>query len=139
MVIWIDSCSTGVNASLRDGMAQPVFKRPSLEPAEMDNFYPISNFLFLGKVVETTINLQFPRAMEKADYLDHLQQGFRLRYSAEMVCVVLIDGLWPAQDGVVYSSWLSDFLEALNTINHSIILDQYGLQRNRSVGSFEKD
>uniref|UniRef100_A0A2D4LQ82 Reverse transcriptase domain-containing protein n=1 Tax=Micrurus spixii TaxID=129469 RepID=A0A2D4LQ82_9SAUR len=121
-----------INTSLREGsfpqplkeaVVRPLLKKPSVDPADLNNFHPVSNLPFVGKVVERVVALQLRRSLDEADYLDPFQSGFRPRYSTEMALVALTDDLWWARDRG-YSSVLVllDLSEAFDTIDHGILL-----------------
>uniref|UniRef100_A0A8D0DWT2 Reverse transcriptase domain-containing protein n=1 Tax=Salvator merianae TaxID=96440 RepID=A0A8D0DWT2_SALMN len=123
-----------VNASLRDGsfpapykeaIVRPLLKKPSLDPTVLNNYCPVSNLPFIGKVVEKVVAFQLQRSLDEADYLGPWQSGFRPGYSTETALVALIDDLWRARDRG-YSSILVllDLSEAFNTIDHGILLRQ---------------
>lgn len=59
----------------------------------LDNFHPISNLPFLGKVVERVAGCQLQRALAEVDYLNLFQAGFKLGYSMEMALVALVGEL----------------------------------------------
>jgi len=53
-----------INASLREGYLQatlkttiitPLLKKPSLDTSELKNYTPVSNLLFMSKVIEKVV------------------------------------------------------------------------------------
>lgn len=46
-----------------------LLRTPFLDPTIFDNYYPLSDLLFLGKIVEKMLN-ELMRTLEKVDYLD---------------------------------------------------------------------
>ena len=61
---------------LREAVIRPLLKKPSLDPSVLDNYWPVSNIPFLGKVLESVVFSQLQGFMEEADYLDPFQSGF---------------------------------------------------------------
>lgn len=83
------SISTVVNSSLREGiclficlfilliinyiyifkgvLVYPLLKKPSLDPTIADNFHPVSNLSFLGKIVEQVVMQQLQMVLNEAN------------------------------------------------------------------------
>lgn len=57
----------------KEAMVHSLVKRPSLDSILLDNFYPVSNFIFLGKIVENVVMWQLQRFLDEMDYLDLFQ------------------------------------------------------------------
>lgn len=76
----------------------PLCKRGLLDLKILDNFCPIFNLPFLGRVVKRVVSIQLQRALDEADYPDPFQFGFRSGYSTETL-ITLVNDLWRAQDG----------------------------------------
>lgn len=67
-----------VNASLKDRifllpleevMVHPFFKKLVLDSKVLDTFFPVSNLLLLGKLVQKLIDLEFQRPLEESGFL----------------------------------------------------------------------
>lgn len=75
-------------------------KKPLLDPAELDNFCPVSNLCLSQKVVKIQL-LKSPQRIP-----NHFQSRFRPSYSTEVTLIALVYALWHKID-VVNPSWHS--------------------------------
>ena len=111
-----------VNASLRQGripaclkeaVIRLLLKKPSPDPSVLDNYWPVSNIPFLGKVLEHVVISQLQGFLEEVDYLDAFQSAL----------VALVDDLRQELDrGSVSLLVLLDLSAAFDTIDHGILL-----------------
>lgn len=84
------SAANGIKA----GSGSPPPKRkPALDPTVLDNYQPVLNPPFLGKVVERVVASPVQRALDEAAYLDPFQFGFRTGFGTEAALVALVDDL----------------------------------------------
>ncbi|XP_058024600.1 uncharacterized protein LOC131190994 [Ahaetulla prasina] len=110
-------------AALKEAVVRPLLKKPSLDPAVLGNYRPVSNLRFTAKVVESAVACQLPQHLDEAVYLDPFQSGFWPRYSTETALVALVDDLWRARDrGYSSALVLLDLSVAFDTIDHGILL-----------------
>lgn len=58
---------------MREAVVCLFLKRPLLDPTILNNFFPVVNLPFWGKVMETMVGLQLQRPQEELDYVDLLQ------------------------------------------------------------------
>ena len=81
-----------VNASLREGclpasqkraIIAPLLKKPSLDAGELKNYRPVSNLLFMSKVVERIVAEQLVKYLQANDLMPRLQSAYRRRHSTE--------------------------------------------------------
>lgn len=85
-----------------------------MDPAVLNNFCPVSNFLLLGKVVEMVVDLQFQRGLLEADNRDLLQSDFRPKYKSETALIILVYDLWWVQ--------VEDIAPFRTFLDHSVVL-----------------
>uniref|UniRef100_A0A670JC50 Reverse transcriptase domain-containing protein n=1 Tax=Podarcis muralis TaxID=64176 RepID=A0A670JC50_PODMU len=115
-------CKGAFPDPLKEAVIKPLFKKPSLDAANMANYCP--NLPFLGKVIERVVAEQLQARLEEADHLDPFQLGFRPHHGTETALVALVDDLRRARDkGESCFLVLLDLSAAVDTINHNILLD----------------
>ncbi len=82
----IDHLLAIINSSLSLGyvpktfklaVIKPLIKKPQLDPKDLVNYRPISNLLFLSKILEKVASLQLYSFLEKNDMCEDFQSGFR--------------------------------------------------------------
>lgn len=66
----VNSLMESVAACHKQAVVQPLLKEPSLISSLLDNHCPVSNLLFLGKVIEQVVWSQLLRVLNEADYLE---------------------------------------------------------------------
>uniref|UniRef100_A0A803TP95 Reverse transcriptase domain-containing protein n=1 Tax=Anolis carolinensis TaxID=28377 RepID=A0A803TP95_ANOCA len=110
-------------ASLKLAVIKPPLKKPSLDPTQLENYLPISNLPFLGKVVERVVAAQLQAFLVDTDFLDPAQSGFRQGHGTKTALVALVDDLRRELDrGSVSLLVLLDISAAFDTVNHGILL-----------------
>uniref|UniRef100_A0A803TDF9 Reverse transcriptase domain-containing protein n=1 Tax=Anolis carolinensis TaxID=28377 RepID=A0A803TDF9_ANOCA len=121
-----------INASLEQGVfpsylkqavVRPLLKKVSLDSTVLNNFRPISNLPFLGKVLERVVASQLQGFLDDINYLDQSQSGFRPGHGTKTALVALVDDLRRELDrGSVTLLVLLDISAAFDTIDHGILL-----------------
>jgi hypothetical protein len=130
------------NASLHEGMLPvsqrqaiviPRLKKSGSDPADVQNYRPISNLSFMSKVVERLVCRQLVTYLEQNGLLPDLQSAYRRGHSTETAVLKVVADLLSAADrGEVTLLSLLDLSAAFDTVDHHILMDRlynsYGLR-----------
>lgn len=79
--------------ALKQAVVCSLLKKPSLNPSILDNYQPVSNLPFQGKVVKQVVVSQLQRALDEANYLNSFHSGFSTGFGMETALVILVDDL----------------------------------------------
>uniref|UniRef100_A0A803SNL8 Reverse transcriptase domain-containing protein n=1 Tax=Anolis carolinensis TaxID=28377 RepID=A0A803SNL8_ANOCA len=113
----------GFPSYLKQAVVRPLLKKVSLDSTVLNNFRPISNLPFLGKVLERVVASQLQGFLDDINYLDQSQSGFRPGHGTETALVALVDDLRRELDGgSVTLLVLLDISAAFETIDHGLLL-----------------
>ena len=69
--------------ALKTAVIKPLLKKSSLDATVLNNYWPISNLPFLGKVLEKVVFQQLTDFLLSNNALDTFQSGFRLHHSTD--------------------------------------------------------
>ena len=118
--------------SQKTAMVSPRLKKSSLDPAEIQNYRPISNLPFMSKVIEKLILAQLSHYLAANNLFPKYQSGFRKYHSTETAILRVLSDIYSAidQDQVSLLALL-DVSAAFDTVDHGILLERlstsYGL------------
>ena len=126
---WI---TTLVNGSIRSSTVPEAFQQalvfPTIKNAQGDrdslqNYRPVSNLLFISKVLEKVVLDQLTRYLEDNSLLNKNQSGYRVGHSCETLLTGMFEDLLEEMDrGNVMALLLLDMSAAFDTVDHSMLV-----------------
>ncbi len=91
----------------------------------LSNYRPISNIIFIGKIIEKVFSNQLNNYFNSYGYLDNFQSGFRAYHSTKMVFIKIInDNRFNSDSGKISVLVLLDLTVAFDTVDHNILLER---------------
>jgi len=94
------------------------FKKPTLNPAHLENYRPVAHLQFVTKTLERVVFSQISSFLTQKNLLDNNQSGFKSGHSTETALISVIEVLRLAR-AASKSSWICS--AAFDTVNHQIL------------------
>ena len=109
--------------SFKQALVQPLLKKPSLSTDDLNNFRPISNLIFISKILEKVVASRVQSHLSSNSLSSSFQSAYRIFHSTETTLLKVHNDLILAMDrGEVTSLILLDLSAAFDTVDHSILL-----------------
>jgi Reverse transcriptase (RNA-dependent DNA polymerase) len=108
-------------------IVQPRLIKPTLDPAELCSYRPISNLSFISKTVERVVAARFSEHVETKRLLPSHQSAYRAHHSTEIAITAVHDELVRNIDsGKVSVLVLLDLSAAFDTVDYYTLLEVLG-------------
>uniref|UniRef100_A0A3B1JQH4 Reverse transcriptase domain-containing protein n=1 Tax=Astyanax mexicanus TaxID=7994 RepID=A0A3B1JQH4_ASTMX len=111
--------------ALKTAVVKPLLKKKNLDTNLLNNYRPISNLPFIGKIIEKIVFKQVMHFLSINNCLDQFQSGFRPNHSTETALIKVINDIRLNTDsGKMSILLLLDLSAAFDTIDHNILIDR---------------
>lgn len=117
------SLSQGSMDGTKEAIIRPLLKKANLDYNKFSNFRPISNLLFVSKLIERVVLKRLDSHMAKNNLHIDSQYGYKKHHSTESLLLHFLDEILVAVDkklGVVVL--IIDLSAAFDTVNHHILI-----------------
>ena len=128
-----ESLQSGIFPNMyKNAVVKPLLKKPSLDCNVLKNYRPVSNLVFLSKVLEKVVLKQLLAYLNAHSLLPPSQSAYRPCHSTETTLLKVTNDILLALDsGDVSVLTLLDLSAAFDTIDHAVLLNRlnslYGL------------
>ena len=131
--MWIDMLVYIVNLfittgqfsnTLKSAVVKPLLKKQTLYPHILKKYRPVSNFLFLSKVIEKVITKQLTAHMLKHDIFEEFQFAYKANHSTKMTLLKVFNNIMlnlDSESGTFLI--LLDLSAAFDTIDYDVLCD----------------
>ena len=118
------SLSTGSIDGLKEAIIRPLLKEHNLDRNVLNNYRPVSNLQFIGKLIERVVLARLQSHMDSINYCNNTQFGYKKQHSTELLLLKFINDILigvDSRNGVVVM--LIDLSAAFDTVNHNKLLN----------------
>ena len=118
------SLSTGNVDGMKLADIIPLLKDDSLDPNVLNNFRPVSNLLFIGKVIEKVVLKRLNDHLSKNNLHCSDQSAYKKNHSTETLLVKITNDILVASDSRSATVvMLLDLSAAFDTVDHKLLLN----------------
>ena len=117
--------SSKVPDSMKQALVTPLLKKDDLDPEVLKNYRPVSNLLFLSKVLERVVVARLTNYMTINQLHEPMQSAYRACHSTDTALVRVQNNILCTRDqGGAAILVLLHLSAAFDTIDHSILLSR---------------
>lgn len=110
-------------SSLKHAVVKPLLKKSNLDVSVFNNYRPISNLQFIGKIIEKIVFSQLTDFLTSNNCFDKFQLGFRANHSNETALIKVVNDIRLNTDaGKTSVLVLLELRAAFDTVDHNILL-----------------
>ena len=110
---------------LKRALLRPLLKKATLDPMDKNNFRPVSNLAFSGKLMEHIVADQIILHLNQHSLMEEKQSAYRKFHSTETALFRVRTDIIKAMDNQEITCLiLLDLLAAFDTVDHTILLDR---------------
>ena len=127
---WLDivnlSLEVGSMECLKNAVIQPLIKdlSPLVDKENMKNYRPVSNLLFLSKLIERIVDIRLQQHISRNNLHSDNQFGYKKYHSTESLLLKIVDNLLLSCDVNMPSVvLLLDLSAAFDTVDHGKLLE----------------
>ena len=114
--------------SQRHAIITPLIKKPHLDATEVKNYRPVSNLIFVSKVVERLVSERLVGYLQENNMMPVEQSAYRRNHSTETALLRVISDLLNSMGKQeVTLLGLLDLSAAFNCVDHDILLSRLGV------------
>ena len=126
---WVDtinlSLRTGSMDGLKNAIVLPLIKEfnSTTDTNNFKNYRPVSNLLFIGKIIERIVDKRLEDHMVRNDLSVEKQYGYKKAHSTELLLLKVVNDLYESFDKNIPSVVvLLDLSAAFDTVDHDKLL-----------------
>ena len=124
-IINISLSTSTVPQSFKDAIVNPLLKKFGLDQNVLNNYRPVSNLLYLSKILEKVVFKQLMEHLIRNNLREKYQSAYKMFHSTETALLRVFNDLLNAlDDGNICILTLLDLSAAFDTIDHDILLSR---------------
>ena len=109
---------------LKDTVVTPLLKKAGLDPEVLKNYRPVSNILYLSKMIEREVLIQCNEHLDLIGAHTANQSGYKPKHSCETLLLRVINDIMVNIDNSLGTIMLLlDLSAAFDTVDHAVLLD----------------
>ena len=109
---------------LKKAIVKPLLKNNNCDRNTFNNYRPISNLTFIGKLIERVVQVRLQDHMDKINFNNTTQFGYKKNHSCEMLLLKFLNDVLVginSRNGVIVM--LIDLSAAFDTVDHAKLLN----------------